>query len=383
MLHLPLLIVSKAHLAVVALLHVGEDGLVVERERLRAGELEPAIVQIADLAACHMLLVHRHGRRELDAHFAEHIAVQRLLREVEQRPARDVIPAHRRPAVLEPIGILQEDAASVVVVAFDLAAALVDLALQGLGRLDLLRLAQDKALGADGELQHLDVVDRGDIPRDAESVEPEERDDGAAEQTGEQGFQPAFAGKGAEGLADNHLGEEIADDGADEREDQMQREEARPLRAAAVKAEAAEEKEHEKREAEAEEHRDDILEDRAQDAEGSRLLRALVLPPQEEPQRERREDHADDEIADHPAPADEAERFAVRAEALPGLRHQAHDGRERVQPFEAVCAVHDAVGIARDEAAEHHIQRAAREVQEQIQRRNDEHMAREHDAEGS
>ena len=142
----------------------------------------------------------------------------------------------------------------------------------------------------------------------------------------------------------------------------MQREEARPLRAAAVKAEAAEEIEHQKRETEPEEDRDDILEDRAQDAEGGRLLRALVLPPQEEPQRERREHEADDEISDHPAPADEAEGLAVRAEALPALRHEAHDGRERVQPVEAVCAAHDAVGIARDEAAEHHVQRAAREV---------------------
>ena len=163
-----------------------------------------------------------------------------------------------------------------------------------------------------------------------EGIEPEERDDRAAEQTGEQGFEPAFAGKGAERLADDHLGEEIADDGADQREDQMQREEPRPLRAAAVKAEAAEEIENQKREAEAEEDRDDILQNRAQGAEGGRLLRALVLPPQEEPQRERREDKADDEIADHPAPADEAERFAV--------------------------------GIARDETAEHHVQRAAREI---------------------
>ena len=50
-LHLPLLIVAQMHFVVVSLPHIGEDGLVVERERLRAGELEPAALGVADLAA--------------------------------------------------------------------------------------------------------------------------------------------------------------------------------------------------------------------------------------------------------------------------------------------------------------------------------------------
>ena len=273
-----------------------------------------------------------------------------------------MIAAHQIPAVLQLIGILQEGAAPVVALSLGLAAARKELALQRLGRLDLLRIPQNKALRSAGDLQHLDVIDRGDVPRDAEGVEPEERDDGAADDARDQRFQPTLGREGAERLADDHLREEIADDGADEREDQMQREEPRTLHAAAVKAEAAEEIEHQKREAESEEDRDDIFEDRTQDAEGGRLLRALILPPQEEPQRERCEDHADDEVADHPAPADKAGRLAVLAEALPALRHETHDGRERMQPIETVFAAHDAVGIARNEAAEQDIQRAAREV---------------------
>ena len=229
-----------------------------------------------------MRRVHRNGRRHERVRAVERLAVEHVLQRVESRTRGERILAREDAAVPQQIAEMAVGAGAVVYGGGSALCVLrEDLSLQGNGSLDLVGLVQRVSLPADLELRRLHIRRRRNPFGDAECVEPEGADERAGEQTDDQGLYEALAGKGAERLADDHLRDEVADHRADERERKVRREEF-PVSCAAVEAEAAEEEQHRKRNAEREEAGHNVFEDRLQHGDGRRLLRALVLPQHKE-----------------------------------------------------------------------------------------------------